>query len=333
MEDNGRKVTDTSEAPFFMSQLLSKLDPKDNTDYGRDMYREKKEENVHNLVEWLQREASVRMRGKPDHETDIKTDRQSQNTRPLMVRKGTEASAASTNTARKLGLQGMCSRLMMNLAGGKKKTEESELVEVNIVPSTDLNVKKTFSAFTIQRTCSPAKTVSRKSVENFSHLKDISKEVYLSGGTIDDLVGTSFSDAFVDAHVITGKSGEPIAKKNIFGWYIVGQFATESSNCPQINYVDVDATDTLQDMKNLFTQDMLGVKPTEMCICTDNVLEENKFVKSLEQSTKIVDERVQVKMPWKDAGPPKSSNYDLALKRMYSAERDFKRKYFIPSIY
>ena len=85
-------------------------------------------------------------------------------------------------------------------------------------------------------------------------------------------------------------------------------------------------------MKNLFTQDMLGVKPTEMCVCTDNVLEENKFVKSLEQSTKMVDGRVQVKMPWKDAGPPKSSNYDLALKRMYSAERDFKRKDCLPVI-
>ena len=31
-------------------------------------------------------------------------------------------------------------------------------------------------------------------------------------------------------------------------------------------------------------------------------------------------------MPWKEAGPPKRSNYDLALKRMYSAEKSFKKR-------
>ena len=31
MEDNGCTVLEASEAPFFMSQLLSKLDPRDNT--------------------------------------------------------------------------------------------------------------------------------------------------------------------------------------------------------------------------------------------------------------------------------------------------------------
>ena len=39
-----------------------------------------------------------------------------------------------------------------------------------------------------------------------------------------------------------------------------------------------------------------------------------------------MDGRVQVKMPWKETGPPKQSNYDIALKRMYSAEKSFKKK-------
>ena len=42
MEDNGCPVEEDSEAPFFMSRLLSKLEPKDNADFGRDMQREKK---------------------------------------------------------------------------------------------------------------------------------------------------------------------------------------------------------------------------------------------------------------------------------------------------
>ena len=64
MEDNGCPVLESSEAPFLMSQLLSKLDPKDNSDFGREMKREGNEETVSNLIAWLHQEASIRSRGK-----------------------------------------------------------------------------------------------------------------------------------------------------------------------------------------------------------------------------------------------------------------------------
>ena len=72
MEDNDCPVTSSSEAPFFMSQLLSKLDPRDNAEFGREMKRNKKEETVPNLIQWLQEEASLRSRGKLDLESSIK---------------------------------------------------------------------------------------------------------------------------------------------------------------------------------------------------------------------------------------------------------------------
>ena len=50
MEDNGCSVLEASEAPFFMLQLLSKLDPRDNMDFGREMQRENKDESVTNLI-------------------------------------------------------------------------------------------------------------------------------------------------------------------------------------------------------------------------------------------------------------------------------------------
>jgi len=37
-------------------------------------------------------------------------------------------------------------------------------------------------------------------------------------------------------------------------------------------------------------------------------------------------------MPWKETGPPKQSNYDIALKRMYSAEKSFKKKDFFEAV-
>ena len=72
MEEHGCSVLEASEAPFFMSQLLSKLDPRDNIDFGREMKREKKDKNVTNLIEWLHQEASLRSRGKQIPESEIR---------------------------------------------------------------------------------------------------------------------------------------------------------------------------------------------------------------------------------------------------------------------
>jgi len=74
MEDNGCHVQEASEAPFFMSRLLSKLEQKDNADFGREMQREKKEENVTNLVTWLHQEATLRSRGKRETEAEKTRD-------------------------------------------------------------------------------------------------------------------------------------------------------------------------------------------------------------------------------------------------------------------
>ena len=64
--------------------------------------------------------------------------------------------------------------------------------------------------------------------------------------------------------------------------------------------------------KKLLTQDMLGVKPTELCTCSNKDFKESRFIKSIAKSTQIIDGRVQVHMPWKDEVPPKDSNYDVA---------------------
>ena len=54
-----------------MSKLLLKVEPKDNADFAREMQRQKKEENVANLVDWLHQEAAFRSRGKKEIEGSI----------------------------------------------------------------------------------------------------------------------------------------------------------------------------------------------------------------------------------------------------------------------
>ena len=106
----------------------------------------------------------------------------------------------------------------------------------------------------------------------------------------------------------------------------MGQFDSKTMNTSGIQSVDVGTVSIVDDVIKLLHQDLSGVKPTELCTCSNNVLQENKFVKSLSDSTTLVDGRIQVKMPWKESGPPKRSNYDIAIKRMYSAEKSFKKK-------
>ena len=50
---------------------------------------------------------------------------------------------------------------------------------------------------------------------------------------------------------------------------------------------------------------MLGVRPTELCTCRDNYLNENKFIESIAESTQIVEGRIQVRISWNGEGPPK----------------------------
>ena len=112
----------------------------------------------------------------------------------------------------------------------------------------------------------------------------------------------------------------------------MGQFSGQGDESFAIRTVDVGTVSALEDMTKLLVQDTLGVKPTVFCTCKDNELKENKFIKSIADSTEIVDGRIQVRMPWSEDGPPKESNYDVAYQRMLSSEKTFKRKNCIEDV-
>ena len=193
----------------------------------------------------------------------------------------------------------------MNFAGGQKKSDVSEFLDITVFSNTEPSFHKSMRAYAIKKPFRPARTVSRTTLESYPHLKSISEQLHLSSGTVDLLIGRDFAETFYDMHLILGKSGEAIAKKNCFGWYVMGTFASKHGERPSdINSIDVRTVDVLEDMKKLLTQDMLGVRPTEICTCRDNDLKENKFIKLIAESTQIVEGRIQVRMPWNGEGLP-----------------------------
>ena len=69
------------------------------------------------------------------------------------------------------------------------------------------------------------------------------------------LIGTDVPDAFVDIHIIPRSPGEPIAKRNCFGWYVMGQFSGQGDESFAIRTVDVGTVSALEDGTKLLVQD------------------------------------------------------------------------------
>ena len=168
-----------------------------------------------------------------------------------MLDSGSNTSFISKNVVKKLGIREPKTHLTMNLTGGQKKLEASEFLDMTVVSNTEPSIQKSVRAYAINKPCSPTRTVSRTTLESYPHLKAISNDLHLSGGTVDFLIGTDFAEAYNDMHVIAGKCGEPIAKENCFGsGYVMGTFDSNQGEQPSaINSIDVGTVDVIQDMK------------------------------------------------------------------------------------
>ena len=184
-----------------------------------------------------------------------------------MLDSGSNTSLLSKNAARRLGLSGSATQLTMNLAGGKKESEPSQIIDITVASLTDGDILKNLQVYTVTRPCSSAKTISEEQVGHYAHLKNVSDKLHLSGGAIGLLIGTDLVEAFVDIHTVSGELGEPTAKRNCFGWYVLGQFELNSSATSEIQSIEVETVSAVEDIKKLLHQDLLGVKPTKLCTC------------------------------------------------------------------
>ena len=101
-----------------------------------------------------------------------------------MLDTSSNTSLLSKSAATKLGLSRPQTHLTMNLAGGAKKSEVSEVVEITMVSPIEEDVKKTLLVHTVNKPCSGAKTVSKTSLAKYPHLKPVLEKLHISGGSI-----------------------------------------------------------------------------------------------------------------------------------------------------
>lgn len=115
--------------------------------------------------------------------------------------------------------------------------------------------------------------------------------LHLSGGTVDLMIGTDFAQAFSGMLVISGKSREPISKLNC-GWYVIGTFACQHNQLTgRVSSVVAETVSVLEDLQKLLAQNLMGVRPNEICTCRDTELQENKFIKLISEYSRIVEKK------------------------------------------
>ena len=72
-----------------------------------------------------------------------------------MLDSGSNTSFILKNVTKKLGLSGPKLHLPMNLVGGQKKSEESELVKITVVPISQETIQKPMQVYAINKGVKP----------------------------------------------------------------------------------------------------------------------------------------------------------------------------------
>ena len=98
---------------------------------------------------------------------------------------------SNKRAAKQLRLSGPQAHLTMNLAGGQKEAEVSEMIEIKVKSPADEDILKNLQVHTVRKPHSNAKNVSRKSIESYPRLKSVAETLHLSGGTVDQFISTS----------------------------------------------------------------------------------------------------------------------------------------------
>ena len=57
-------------------------------------------------------------------------------------------------------------------------------------------------------------------------------------------------------------------------------------------------------VKSWYEENLSGVKPTEICTCSNNDIKESQFLKHVKKTIHLTEDgRVEVSMPWKEGFP------------------------------
>ena len=222
--------------------------------------------------------------------------------------------------------------LKFDVAGGMEHQEPAQDFHLTLRP---MNSKVSYEIIStsIRKPCNNQPAIPKEIFSQNEYLLPYINQIQTEGGTIDILIGRDYAPLIQPKEIICSPINSdlyPSVAVTSLGCYLFGGIQSGKGKYSNINfvekmnYVNEDKLQELNDNFNHFYQsELLGVKPSSICVCSDQEISESSFIKHVRNTTtKTPDSRVKMKMPWKSDYPEKlPNNFVQAYERLKSREK------------
>ena len=249
------------------------------------------------------------------------------------VDSGSDTTLTRSSLAQRLGIAGKSEFFRYGVAGGGSKLERSTRCTLQVRPVHVQSVRGyALEAMGIRKPAHNAPAFGEMVFNDFPYLRPAQGCLPLAGAEIDLLVGYDHAYLITAVHTISAPTRSEVCLSAAYtrlGWTLFGGLIPKPraivTNSQSIHHVQRLEE---EDLKSLFYCDVVGVKPTSACVCSDKELAEAKFLKHAKATPEITDKgRIRVSMPWRD-GFPEALPFNKAktVARMFQQENALKRK-------
>ncbi|XP_071952624.1 uncharacterized protein [Antedon mediterranea] len=234
---------------------------------------------------------------------------------------GADTTLVKCSTAKSLGLNGLPFVFTYGVAGGGIVQENSARYQLRVRPLQELKAYD-LVAISVQKPAHDSPSVGEDIFDEHPHLTVVKEHLPAEEAEIDLLIGYDYQSLTTPLKTIrslTDPDTSPTAAKSALGWTIIGQTIPKPTSNVISHITNITFMD---DSQLLYTSDVIGVKPTTLCTCTDKEIAESQFIKHCRKNLQINEKgRITVEMPWKDGFPESlDCNRVQAVTRMISHE-------------
>ena len=154
--------------------------------------------------------------------------------------------------------------------------------------------------------------------------------LFIDGGEVDVLIGIDYAPLILPENVLRDSQhpdDSPSVAITRLGSYIYGGLSKSTQTVNRVLSINFVNKLEENELKTYFYGDIIGVRPTSLCICTDNQIVESAFIKHVRATTKINSEgRICVQLPWKSGFPEQlPNNYQRAVTQLVKRENQLRR--------
>ncbi|XP_033100115.1 uncharacterized protein LOC117103640 [Anneissia japonica] len=216
---------------------------------------------------------------------------------------GADTTLIRSSTADRLGLSGDPFVFTFGVAGGGTVKEQSSRYNIDVRSHGGSQIYQLIAS-SVQKPVHDSPRIDSDVFIKYPHLAVAQHFTPYEGAEIDLLIGYDYHWLTTPLEIIystTDPTNHPAAARSLLGWTMFGTSLPKpisdlTSRVTFLRHMD--------DMQLLFTSDVVGVKPTTLCTCTDKEVAEAQFIKHCRKKLQLNSAgRMVIEMPWKEGFP------------------------------